>query len=210
MSINRTIESGRRRSFGGFEMLNTVIAHHPHHPPPHQEKKDSNEDEMELNKLNFISTLDPAKKPESAPEEPKKNNSEGSKVEEKQDSLNALAPPEKLPPMKVSETIGQADMPKTLENVSGKVSKASSKGESDDEMPDLPVFGKVKSRSVVKLSTDNIEEVKSVLSSGDVSLGVTLIKRLRKYNLISSTINHDGNIIVGISPKLEGRITRIN
>lgn len=61
-------------------------------------------------------------------------------------------------------------------------------------------------RSVVKMNDENFDEIKTLLNRGEMSLGITLLKRLRKYKLISSTINHDGRIIVGISPRVEGRI----
>lgn len=61
-------------------------------------------------------------------------------------------------------------------------------------------------RSLVKMNDDNFDEVKALLGKGEMNLGITLLKRLRKYGLISSTVNHDGRIVVGISPRTEGRI----
>ena len=79
----------------------------------------------------------------------------------------------------------------------------------EDEMPSLMgQFGS--KRSVTKMNDENLDDIKSFLSRGELSLGITLLKRLRKYRLISSTVHHDGKIIVGISPRIEGRIKVIS
>ena len=66
-----------------------------------------------------------------------------------------------------------------------------------------------KKRSVLKMNADNLHDVSNLLSRGEVSLGITLLKRLRKYKLITSTVHHDGRVIVGISPRVDGRIIRL-
>lgn len=76
----------------------------------------------------------------------------------------------------------------------------------EEELTKLVLPQLNKGRSVVKMGDGNLELVKDILSSDKMGLGMTLLKRLRKYKLISSTINHEGTIVVGISPKVEGRI----
>lgn len=88
-------------------------------------------------------------------------------------------------------------------------SDANSACESDTvfEEDELPVLKNLAPRrSLVKMDDQNVDAIKSFLERGELSLGITLLKRLRKYKLISSTVHHDGKIIVGISPRNEGRI----
>jgi 5'-nucleotidase len=77
-----------------------------------------------------------------------------------------------------------------------------------EEIPVLLPLRKTHS-SISKLNEDNFASIRNFLEGHDVDLGVTLLKRLRKYNLISSTVRHNGEIIVGISPRIENRITQI-
>lgn len=91
-------------------------------------------------------------------------------------------------------------------------SDSHSQAGSDTAFEDDPatLIGQLSSkRSHVKMNENNLEEIKSMLGRGVMSLGITLLKRLRKYKLISSTIEHDGKIIVGISPRVVGRVKDI-
>lgn len=78
-----------------------------------------------------------------------------------------------------------------------------------DELDDLETPHLLKHRSVVKMDVNNIEEISEMLASDKINIGMTLLKRLRKYRLISSIINHEGKLVVGIAPRSEGRIIQL-
>lgn len=91
---------------------------------------------------------------------------------------------------------------------SGEHSRAESDTAFEDDAP-LVTEQLTNRRSVIKMTDENFDDVKSFLSRGEVSLGITLLKRLRKYRLIASTIEHDGKIVVGVAPRIEGRIKKL-
>lgn len=81
-----------------------------------------------------------------------------------------------------------------------------SSSEIEDELAEMVAPKLDRHRSLVIMGDSNLEQIKEILSSDKLNLGMTLLKRLQKYKLISSTISHDGNLVVGIFPKIEGRI----
>ena len=77
-----------------------------------------------------------------------------------------------------------------------------------EDLPDLPQLKIEKTRSVIKLHHENLDSVTKALISGEsIQLGGTLLKRLRKYRLVTSIVYHEGKALVGIAPIVEGRIT---
>lgn len=108
----------------------------------------------------------------------------------------------------VEEEDEQGDSQEVNFHNSGHISRVESDVHfEDDESVSLKLS---KHRSVVKMDEDNLDEIASLFGRGELSLGATLLKRLRKYKLITSTVNYDGRILVGISPRVTGRITRLD
>ena len=68
-----------------------------------------------------------------------------------------------------------------------------------------------KQRSSADLTSFNIDEIKKIIScEQDNLLSMPLLKRMRKYQLISSTKPFEGRIIPGIAPCLNYRIIKLD
>ncbi len=67
-----------------------------------------------------------------------------------------------------------------------------------------------KQRSSADLGAYHIDEIKKILeTNADSLLGMPLLKRMRKYQLISSTKQFEDRVIPGIAPCRDFRIIRI-
>ena len=100
------------------------------------------------------------------------------------------------------------------EVLSGKADSNCSSEEENDlfdaELELLPELSLKKTRSVIKLRNNNILQIQSAFEGNEeVEVGSSLLKRLRQYRLIASTIYYEGRAIVGISPTVENRIVKV-
>ena len=66
-------------------------------------------------------------------------------------------------------------------------------------------------RSLTNICSLNLNEIKQVFTPGSEDLvAMNILKRMRKYQLISSTKPFEGRIIPGIAPCLNYRIIKLD